>query len=71
MTISPQPFILIFQHDHVFLRKIDLQKIVKTMKQNPINYVGFTNKSVDTVPVIMFQNLKLRNYFGNNLLKIG
>ena len=70
MTISPQPFVLVFQHDHIFLKKIDLNKIVNTMKKNPINYVGLTNKSVDTVPVIMFQNLKLRSYFGNQVEKI-
>ena len=40
------------------------------MKKNPINYVGFTNKSVDTIPTILFQNLKLRSYFSKGVDKM-
>ena len=63
MAMSPQPFLLIFQHDHVFLRKIDLCSLVAAMKKHPINYIGFFNKSVDTAPVELHQTLKLRAYF--------
>jgi len=33
------------------------------MKKHPINYIGFVNKSVETAPVELHQNLKLRAYF--------
>lgn len=63
MALNPQPFVLIFQHDHVFLRKMDLYHLVETMKKHPINYIGFYNKSVETAPVELHQTLKLRSYF--------
>ncbi len=45
-----QPFVLVFQHDHIFERIIDINILVETMKKYPINYIGFMNKSVSKLP---------------------
>ena len=63
MAKYPQPFVLVFQHDHVFLRKMDIFTVVQTMKQHPINYIGFMNKSVNKLPHTWDENMNLRTYF--------
>lgn len=50
MQQATQPFVLVFQHDHMLLRKIDFHLVVSTMQKHPINYIGFMNKSVNKLP---------------------
>jgi hypothetical protein len=58
-----QPFVMIFQHDHMFLRTMDIFTVVETMKNHPLNYIGFMNKSVSKLPFTLDQDPNLRKYF--------
>jgi len=37
------------------------------MKENPINYIGFYNKSVFKLPHTLDQNMELRAYFSEKV----
>lgn len=67
MAKTTQPFAMIFQHDHVFLREINHFHLIEQMKTHPINYIGFFNKSVRTIPHELDQNLILRKYIADKI----
>jgi len=67
MSKMPQPFVMIFQHDHVFLRQINIAQLIRQMKQHPINYIGFMNRSVRNLPHELDQHLELRRYLSEKV----
>jgi hypothetical protein len=38
------------------------------MKQHPINYIGFNNKSVLTNPIFLYQTISIRKYFNSFII---
>ena len=67
MKTITQPLVMIFQHDHYFTRPVDCTPLIALMKDTPINYIGFMNKSVEKLPHCLDQHMGLRTYFSNKV----
>ena len=59
------PYIMVVQHDHQFIRKVDINSIINGMELSKplINYIGFMSKSVQK----LYQNLSRMGKFWSDL----